>query len=145
MEKGFVESFLRLNGIGPHASESEVSAALAEARWPKEQIEEALLVRSGDGAAKKRLAEKRSGPAFRPDLPWSSAKISSLLGIDVILDPKTFRMSVEKEAILAHTGRKVLLGLCTAIVALAIAAGIGVTIMYFLEVGPFHTQAQDII
>ncbi len=44
-----------------------------------------------------------------------------------------------------YTGKKILVGLCIAIVALAIAGGIGFGLMYLFEVGPFYTKAADII
>lgn len=50
-DKRFVESFLRLNNVGADAPTAEIKKVLAQAHWPPEEIEEALLVRSGGTAS----------------------------------------------------------------------------------------------
>ncbi len=143
LDKLFFESFLRLNNVSAHASAVEIKTLLTQAHWPKEEIEEALLLSNTNGpvsAAPLGAHEQ----VFRPDMDWSSSKLSSLLGIDVVIDPKTFRLTEEKERV-ANTGKKILIGLAITLVALAIAAGIGLGLLYFFKIGQFHTHTQNII
>ena len=142
-DKRFVESFLRLNNVGADAPTAEIKKVLAQAHWPPEEIEEALLVRSGGTAAAQALAHRPHEQIFRPDMDWSSSKLSSLLGVDVIIDPKTFRMPASEQ--LKNTGKKVLFGFCVAVVAIIIAATLGVGLMYLFEIGPFYAHRVDII
>ena len=141
----FLESFLRLNNLGDTASAKEIETTLAQAHWTPEQIEEAIVVRSGNGTASPLLAQRHPADRFRPDMNWSSSKLSSLLGIDVVIDPKAFHAEAVKKELVANTGTKILVALCTAVVALAIAAGIGLGLMYLSHIGPFYTSVEFIL
>ncbi|MBI4087143.1 hypothetical protein HY416_04165 [Candidatus Kaiserbacteria bacterium] len=145
MDKRFIDSYLRINNVDERASEATVRKTLGDARWPKEEIEEAILVRNGDEAAKARLIQKEKERTFRPDMDWSSTKLSTLLGTDVVIDPKLFQTYAHRQEQAGGGVRTILFGLSIAAIATIIAAGIGVALLYFLEMGPFYTQAQDII
>ncbi len=144
IDKQFVESFLRLNNVAATASTAEIRTVLTEANWPPEQVREALLVYNTDPAISQALAQKPS-QTFRPDMDWSSSRLSSLLGVDVVVDPRSFRASITREVLLEDPRKKILIGLCTTVTAVAIAASICAGLMYFFEVGPFYKQGIDII
>lgn len=144
VDKHFLDSFIRLNHIAPDASPEVLEKALAEARWLPEDITEALAVYRGDGASVKQLNEKRQEKMlFRPDMDWSSSKLSSLLGTDVVIDPKSFPVPAAAQA--AHLGKKIMLGISMAAIAFIIAGTIGVSIMYALQIGPFSAEVESII
>ena len=145
IDKRFVESFLRLNNVGAHAPPTEIKTVLTQAHWLPEEIEEAILTQSTDKGAQQALAQKRHEPVFRPDMDWSSSQLSSLLGTDVIIDPKAFHTNATKEVRVAHIGKKVFVGLCVTGIALAVAVGISVTLMYFSGMGPFFTPVEGIL
>lgn len=144
-DKRFVESFLRLNNVHADAPDEEIRKTLLAARWPGAEIEETLALLKGKETPKNTSATEARDLAFRPDMEWSSTKLSSLLGIDVVIDPKSFRASATGEAQVQDTGKRVLVGLCIVVIAASVAFGISLTLMYFFEMGPFQTQAKDII
>jgi ABC-type phosphate/phosphonate transport system permease subunit len=145
IDKKFVESFLRLNGVPATARVAEIQTLLVKAGWPQEQVKEALLLYTSDATMSEALAEKKQPQAFRPDMDWSSSKISSLLGTDVILDPSSFRASLAKKMQFSDMNKKIFICLCIATIATLIAVGIGIALMYFFEVGPFYKQIGSII
>ncbi len=145
LDKRFVERFLKLNHVAVDAPAAEIKSVLTKARWNTEEIETALmLVQGTDPNAQEKLRQRESERAFRPDIDWSSSKLSSLLGIDVVVDPRHIRMPALQEKV-AHLSRKMLLG-CSAIVfALVTAALLGVLLMYLLGLGPWQAPVDDII
>ena len=147
MDKRFLESFLRLNNIGNSASKEEVTRALVQAHWPPEQIEEALLLRTSTHTptASQQLAQKREKQVFRPDMDWSSSKLSLLLGTDVVVDPASLRIGFSDAAQSRMLGKKFAVGFGVTLAAMAIAASLGIGLMYFFGIGPFHTQTAPII
>lgn len=144
MDKRFLESFLRLNNISANAPAAEVEAVLTRANWPKEEIQEALLTRSGAGATTTRSLFNH-GQTFRPDMQWPSAQISSLLGIDVIVDPHALRLSATTHERFAQMAQRTLSWLATGVTAALIATGIGVALAYFFKIGPFYTHTGSSI
>ena len=147
MDTHFLESFLRLNNLSANASTVDITAALTQAHWTPEQIEEALLVHANGGTptASQELARKQRTKVFRPDMDWTSSKLSSLLGIDVVVDPASFHPPSSSGARAKETVKKLLVGLGIAGAAVVVAAGIGIGLMYFFEVGPFYTRVADIL
>ena len=147
MDTHFLESFLRLNNLSANASTVDITAALTQAHWTPQQIEEALLVHANGGTptASQELAQKQRTRVFRPDMDWTSSKLSSLLGIDVVVDPASFHPPSSGGARAKETGKKLLVGLGIAVAAVVVAAGIGIGLMYLFEVGPFYTRVADIL
>ncbi len=145
MDKRFLESFLRLNNISVNAPAAEVEAALTRANWPKEEIQEALLTRARDDGAALTLPKLNHGQAFRPDMELPSERLSSLLGIDVIVDPTALRLSATTHEHFAEMRRKVLSWLAAGATAILIAAAIGIAFAYFFEIWPFYTHTESII
>lgn len=145
MDKRFLESFLRLNNVAASASTEEIKGVLTQAHWTPREIEEALLVHGGDDTAAIAYAHKRHEQVFRPDMDWSSSKLSSLLGVDVVIDPKSFRMPTLVKERLKYTSKKVFVGFCIVAVSVAVAVGLGIGLMYLFEIGPFYTHTGDII
>ena len=145
IDKRFVESFLRLNNISTTASTAEIRTILTQAHWPPEQIKEALLLYTTDGTIAQALSKRQPSQMFRPDMDWSSSNLSSLLGTDVIVDPQAFHASVVQKVQFADMGKKMLIGLSIALIAVAIAASTGIGLMYFFEVGLFHKDVSSII
>lgn len=147
MDTHFLESFLRLNNIGTHAPKEEVTRVLVQAHWPPEQIEEALRMHASreTPTASQQLARRQQKQMFRPDMDWSSSTLSSLLGIDVIIDPASLHVGSSGGTRADTAGRKLLVGFGVTCAALVVAASIGLGLMYFFEIGPFSTHATPII
>ncbi len=146
LEKGFVERFLKLNHVAPNASADEIRAVLTEARWAPEEVEAAvILVQGADEVARAALLERHKEKTFRPDMDWSSQKLSSLLGIDVVVDPKAFKTNTTLHIQAADMGRRLLVGLGATLAALVVALCLGVLLMYVLEVGPFREPVDAIL
>ena len=145
VDKQFFESFLRVNKLNTGVSAAQIESMLNAARWTPQDIKEALLIYSGkDPSAGASTEKSENRLLFRPDMEWSSSKLSSLLGMDVVIDPKSFRMPSSTET-RRNIGKKIVIGLCIAIAAVTIAGGIGAGLMYLFEIGPFYTQAESII
>lgn len=131
IDRHFLTCFLRLNNVDPQASPGEVRAVLESARWPQEDIEHALALCAG--------SENRIDVPFRPDMQWSSPQLSSLLGVDVVVDPAQVKFEQGHMRSLHRIFEHALLcvSICTA--ALGVAALLGFGLMYYLEIGPFHS------
>lgn len=125
-------------------SDAEIKNVLAQAGWTESETEAALsLLHTNAGNAESLFTPQsvKLGGNFRPDGSFSSDQISSLLGVDVELDPRRVR---QRQAVLASAEglRETLFrtAFASAIVALSlgIAASIGMGFFYILEIGPFR-------
>lgn len=145
IDKRFVDSFLRLNNVAVGASAEEIRSVLTQAHWAPREIEEALWAHTYDGAGTRASEQAHHELTFRPDMPWSSSALSSLLGIDVVIDPQSFRIPATTKERLAGTGKKIFVGFCIMAVSVAVAIGLGIGLMYLFGIGPFYTHTGDII
>lgn len=143
-DKRFIERFLRLNNVDLTASEEEIRAVMHEARWAEDDVAAAIALVKGDTKSEQAFIERIKEKTFRPDMDWSSHKLSSLLGIDVVVDPHAIQTQSPTHTQVVDVGKKLLLGICTIGTAVIIAATVGIIVMYILEVGPF-TQPVDAI
>lgn len=144
-DKRFIERFLRLNNVDLTASEEEIRAVMHEARWADNDVAAAIALIKGDTKSEQALSERIKEKTFRPDMDWSSNKLSSLLGIDVIVDPQAIQTHPPTRAQVVDFGKKLLLGICAIATAAIIAATVGIIVMYLLEVGPFTRPVDAII
>jgi hypothetical protein len=132
LDRHFLDSFLKLNHTSPTMSDEEVSAVLSKAGWSKSEIDSALILLQ-KGAVP---SSSQGNVPFRPDMEFSPSQLSSLLGVDVKLDP-----SIMRGASASIDGREVVVrtffGFGIVLVSLSIAALIGLGSMHFLEIGPF--------
>ncbi len=145
IDKPLVDSFLRLNYVGANASAEEITKVLTQAHWPPLQIREALWLRGITDTAEGALSAPQHSAIFRPDMPWSTSALSALLGTDVVIDPAAFHASIASREKQKELGKKILIGMSAAIIALILTGGIAVALTYWLKVGPFYVNTTTII
>lgn len=127
-------------------SDAQVKEVLSRGGWTASEVEAALaLLRSNAGNAESIFKTQTAsfGGAFRPEKEVSSAQISSLLGVDVEIDPR--RVRVRQAAFAGGPGgyRETMMRTATAsaivLLSLGIAASIGFGFFFLLEIGPFRS------
>ncbi len=145
LDKQFLQSFLKLNNASEKMSDEEVRGVLDRAGWTQSETEAALaLLRSDVQNAESLFASQSAtlgGTTFRPGTDMSSAQISSLLGVDVEIDPRRVRPDRASGAhpqALQHTLTRTLIGSAIVLLSVGIAGMVGMGFFFFLEIGPFR-------
>lgn len=137
LDKNFLQSFLKVNHASENASDEEIRKILSAAGWSKGESDAAvLLVRTGVGS----LSDSSTfgANAFRPDMEFSSNQLSSMLGVDVVIDPGKVRDGgVGRVASPEKLSHQIGLGVGITVLALSVAAGMGIGSAYFFQLGPF--------
>lgn len=136
LDKHFVESFLRLNNADTKMSDAEVHDVLARAGWSEPEISAAIALLRG--TANMHMPPVNGvGASFRPDMEISSTQLSSLLGVNVNIDPA----KMHYPAGVVSPGRQTLVQVfqifAVITLSLALAAALGVSLLYYLQIGPF--------
>lgn len=143
LDKEFIERFLKLNNVPITGADGEIRKALTDARWSQDEVEAALvLLRSPDSAPGIVGVSKGSAGIFRPDFNWSSEQLSALLGVDVIVNPSSLRLSSQK-IVKRHPFRNFFRAVSMVIIAVIFAAVVGLLAAYTLEAGPFHSSVEE--
>ncbi len=122
-------------------SDEEVRAVLVKAAWSKSEIDAALaLLRTGGQGS---IAPGSSANAFNPDMEFSSKQLSSLLGVDVVVDPGRLAYHYPSGGgptpVLRGVLIRVLSGFAVITLSLGLALAAGISFLYYLEIGPFRT------
>jgi hypothetical protein len=145
LDKQFLQSFLKLNNASDKMSDAEVRGVLDKAGWTQSEAEAALaLLRSNVENAESLFASKNvtlGGTHFSPGVDASSTQISSLLGVDVEIDPRRLRQqraSLASPEALHHTLMRTAIGSAIVLLSVGIAAMVGMGFFFFLEIGPFR-------
>lgn len=113
INRRFIEYFLKINGVRIDAPPREIRAILERARWSSADIELALRVCTDACGQDTEV----SGRTFRPDVEWTSAELSDLLGVRVEVTPSDRARHSRKDATTWHLAFHILLCVCTAAVA----------------------------
>lgn len=126
-------------------SDAQVKDVLSKGGWTQSEVEAALaLLRSDAGNAESLFRPQSAsfGGSFRPENEVSSAQISSLLGVDVEIDPRRVRVHQAVFAGAPGGYRETVMRTATAsgiiLLSLGIAASIGFGFFFLLEIGPFR-------
>ncbi len=142
LDKLFLQSFLKVNNASESMSDEEVRAVLTKAAWSKSEIDAAIaLLRTGSGNGSI-VAQTSGGNAFNPNMEFSSKQLSSLLGVDIAIDPRNiayhYPAGVGHSPALRDMVVRVISGLAVVTLALGLALGLGISFLYYLKIGPFH-------
>jgi len=115
INKRFVEYFLKINGVRIDAPQKDIRAILERARWSSVDIDRALHV----CAAECGMDGEVSGRTFRPDVDWTSAELSDLLGVRVAITPhdRVSLLNAQRKESSGHFGLHLLLCFCAAALA----------------------------
>ncbi len=137
LDRNFLQSFLRVNNASEAMSNEDIAKILLRAGWLQTETDAAIaLLRSNTNESM--YSDKRKATGFRPDMDFSSAQISTLLGIDVVIDPN--KLSTHPRAP-GQTARVALLHFAfvasVIVLAVGIALGTGIGSAYYFEIGPF--------
>jgi hypothetical protein len=140
----FIKRFLKLNEISADATDEQIVAVLKRAKWTDDEISTALtLVRGNPVDVGVVAVSKKNMTLFRPDMNFSSERLSSLLGVDVVIDPTKVRDAHSRALIdkrRAH--RELLLWALVITLSTILATVVLWTMFYFMELGPYHTAVE---
>ena len=139
-DQQFLKRFLRLNEISSDASDAEISEALTSAKWTDAEIKTAIMLIRGKPYDLGVVAvTKKNMTLFRPDMNMSSERLSSLLGVDVIIDPTKIRDVSTNELVLkAHVRQEFLMWCAILLLSLLLAAFALWTLMVTMQFGPYQ-------
>ena len=71
---------------------------------------------------------------------------SEYVGTDIVVDPQAFQISkVVRKREPRHIIRRTFVALGTMLLAVTVAAGVGLGLMWFFELGPFYTHADSLL
>lgn len=71
---------------------------------------------------------------------------SEYVGTDIVVDPQAFQISkVVRKREPKHVFRRMIVALGTMLLAVTVAAGVGVGLMWFFEIGPFYIHANNLL
>lgn len=146
MDKRFLEKFLRLNHVDKEtASDEEIRDVLEKAKWSEEEVRMSIeLIRNKGAASETQFATSGHDTSlFRPDMDWSSERLSSLLGVNVVVRPGSRMGEPSFKDNFAEAGRNTLLVATVTLFSVAIAVGAGIALMYHLQVGPFYIPLEE--
>jgi len=128
-------------------SDTEVKAVLARAGWAQTEVEAALaLLRSGANTGAMFGAPQLLGgaAAMNPAFEVSSQQLSSLLGVDVQIDPTKIRggfhyPSRRRDPVAFRDFMiKCAVGAAVVIVSIGVTIALGWFFLYFFEIGPYR-------
>jgi len=146
LDKHFLESFLKINNASAQMPDAEVKDVLSKGGWTASEVEAALaLLRSDAGNAQALFMPQTAslGVSFRPETDVSSDQISSLLGVDVEIDPRRVRGHHAAFAGGPAAYRETFIRTATAsaivLLSLGIAASVAMGFFFLLEIGPFRS------
>lgn len=136
LDRRFIVSFLRLNNLDETSSPEAIRETLKKANWTSEETDRALILLH-EPHAKEHMLHAVNDPMRAPRAHLSSHNISYLLGIDVVIDP-----TIARTPRALHTKKDSFLGqlfifVCTAVLVVGLAAGVGIAYMYIHNVGIF--------
>ena len=134
LNRHFLNSFLKVNNSAATMSDTDVSEVLTKAGWSRSEIDSALILLNNNGAAGSAAKEE---VRFRPDMEFSSGQLSSLLGVDVKIDPNALRSNGMTAVQVRSMTLQVFFACATIILSLALAAGVAIASVHYLEIGPF--------
>lgn len=132
IDRRHIEQILKINGLQPTAADEEIRSVLISARWNKEDVETAITVlRENINTHKSRVDTLHD--VFLTDKRLSPEAIHSLLGIDIEVN------SSELETLRTSRKNVYLLQMVSIfLIALILAIGFIMTMMYLQGFGPFH-------
>ena len=71
---------------------------------------------------------------------------SEYVGTDIVVDPQAFQISkVVRKREPRHIVRRTFVALGTMLLAVTVAAGVGLGLMWFFEIGPFYIHADSLL
>lgn len=143
-DQQFLKRFLKLNEVSTDSSDEEIHTVLQGAKWTEEEIQTALALIRGNPVDLGIMAvTKKNATLFRPDMNLSSERLSSLLGVDVVIDPTKIRdvygNGLVRKGIDRH---EAMLWLIIIILSLALAFFALWTLMYTMHFGPYQEPAD---
>jgi hypothetical protein len=145
LDKQFLQSFLKLNNASEQMSDADVRGVLSGAGWTESEAEAAIALLRSDAQNAQSLFASQSatlgGTSFRPGSDEvSSSQISSLLGVDVEIDPRRLRQhaALANPQALHHTLVRTMIGSAIVVFSMGLAAMVGMGFFFFLEIGPFR-------
>lgn len=136
LDKNFLQSFLKVNNASENMSDAEVRKVLETAGWSQTEIDAALsLLRTGVQGSTETIGKPLA--RFHPDMEFSSNQLSSLLGLDVTIDPENVKRGITGVATSGHIFSDIIFWFFITVLATALAAGMGVGSAYYFQLGPF--------
>jgi len=137
LDRNFLQSFLRVNNASEAMSNEDIAKILFRAGWLQTETDEAItLLRSNTNGSM--YSEKRKAVGFRPDMDFSSAQLSVLLGVDVVIDPSKLSTHQQTPVQRARVALLHFVFVASVIVlAVGVALGAGIGSAYYFEIGPF--------
>lgn len=139
-DQQFLKRFLKLNEVSSESSDEDITKVLKEAKWTDDEIRTALLLIRGKPYDMGVVAvTKKNTTLFRPDMNLSSERLSTLLGVDVVIDPTKIRLSGSNELV-QRPGDHYNFVLWVIIFFLSTLLAIFVTwvLMFTMEFGPYQ-------
>lgn len=142
-DTNFIHQLLHLNGVGPDASDDELRALFLKAGWSEQDIAKTISsFRHPERVAVEKERPLSPGQSHTGD---SSDRISSLLGIDIVVDPSMIRDRITHQLTKERRGFYALLRLwgMLLVVATVLAFAASWAAFYFLDIGPFKSTAAE--
>lgn len=138
-DQQFLKRFLKLNEVSSDSTDNEITRLLTEAKWTEGEIQTALLLIRGKPYDMGVVAvTKRNTTLFRPDMNLSSDRLSSLLGVDVVIDPTKIRNTFTNEIV--DKPKESVLMLWCIIIFLSVSLAIFMmwVLMFTMKFGPYQ-------
>lgn len=133
IEREQVASILRLNGIDIKAPADEIKSILLSAKWHEDDVETALTVLHKDPKDSREHAETFH-KVFNTDEKLSPETISTLLGVDIDMNPKDLELHRQRARGQLTGG----LAMHILLISLVLSSIFIFGSMWLLKVGFFH-------
>ncbi|MFM2374009.1 MAG: hypothetical protein RLZZ234_4 [Candidatus Parcubacteria bacterium] len=138
-DRGFINNFLKVNGISADSSDDDIRKVLDEAKWTEDEIKVALFILRADVDDSGIVAlTKHDAALFRPDINIGSKHLSRLLGVDVVVDPSLIRTEQKQRA--QKTALREELAIWTIIILLSVILALVVAwlLLFTMKIGPYR-------
>lgn len=130
IERGQLESILKINGVNTKSPDDQIRSILLSARYSKDEVDMAIMILRENAVTKKTTVDGLHN-VFRTNERLTSEQITQLLGIEVsITDPVERKRQRERAPVLQY----MLLWMLSVAIALF---GI-LSYMYVHQFGPFY-------
>jgi len=136
----FLKRFLKLNEVSSESSDEEITKVLQEAKWTEDEIRTAILLIRGKPYDMGVVAvTKKNTTLFRPDMNLSSERLSTLLGVDVVIDPTKIRNSSTNELMMKPKDSPNFILWCVIMfLSVLLAVFVMWVLMFTMEFGPYQ-------
>ncbi|MCA9361230.1 hypothetical protein KC845_01590 [Candidatus Kaiserbacteria bacterium] len=132
LDRTHVEKMLRLNGVSPTAPDEEIKSVLISASWHLDDVKTAIMVLRENTESKESRVDTFN-KVFRKDEHLKPEMVSSLLGIEMNIDPESVETRRKNKGVLNiyEVVRLVVFSVVLSMLAILFA-------MWYFQVGFFH-------